>query len=83
MDNVVSLADYKIDKIANKIKGLVDIIREGAQGTYDIIAPLGFKTRRRIPTPIAKMNLEQLDRFNEEMAVWIYKNCPEMLVEQG
>lgn len=78
MGEVVSFSDYKMQKFVGVIKGLVETIRVDTQGVYDLIAPLGFKTRKRIP--IAKMNMEQLDRFNEEMNAWIFKNYPEVML---
>lgn len=78
MGEVVSMSDYKTQKFVGAIKGIVDTIRTDTQVMYDMIAPLGFKTRKRIP--IAKMNIDQLDRFHDEMHVWIIKNYPEMML---
>jgi hypothetical protein len=80
MGEVVSFAEHKMQKFVGIINGFVDAIRTDTQAMYDMIAPLGFKTRRRIP--IAKMNIEQLDRFNDEMNAWAYKNYPELMVQE-
>lgn len=76
MSNVVDLKEYKMNKLSFKLTNFVDNIRQNTRDMYDMLAPLGFKTRRR--TPIEKMDIWTLVVFADEMNEWARKNRPEL-----
>jgi len=68
MSNVV---DFRTHQMISRIDGLMKQQRQGIKTVYDIVVPMGFRTRMK--TPISKMNIEQLDKLNEQMLAWVYK----------
>ena len=76
MGEVVSMYDYKNQKVIDAISDLVESTRNEIEELYETIVPFGFKTRRR--KPIAEMNLSQLNTFFDEMQAWIHKNLPKL-----
>ena len=75
MSNVV---EFRAHQIISHIDRIVKEQRHNIKTVYDIVAPMGFKTRMK--TPISKMNFEQLDKLNEQMLAWVYDNKQEVAI---